>query len=125
MPDARAYWIGNFTDGCVAYLIVEQFGLPGLRGQQAIRGWVANDLRGKGLFSMLMLAASAGSCLISDRDGMTEDAHNAWMNAKGYSRHYYDQHRMELVEPPEVPDLEKFTTDPAGRRWLLVLTPSC
>lgn len=119
-PQATAYWIGSLPDFFSAYFVVEPLALIGLYGRQAVRAWTDKNYRKRGLFQLLMRLASRENPLISDRDGMTDDAHSAWMANQEYLHRYYDQHRNRLVDVDFVPAEERFTESPAGRRWLLV-----
>ena len=119
---AMAYWI-KYNNLCIAYFIVEPFALPGLFGHIAIRGWVTKSYRGMGLYPQLLRTACSNVSLISGRDGATEDAYNSWLKARGFSYRYYDQSTMAFPNQESVPEDEKFTASPKGRRWLLVLDP--
>jgi hypothetical protein len=118
-----AYWIGDRETIC-AFLIVTPFTLPGVCGQEAVRGWTHPNAQGKGCFRELMAVAAGQAPLVADREGMTAKAHAIWLDAAGFSRSYYDQHKMVNVAVEDVPEGERFTKEPAGTRWLLVLTPT-
>ena len=70
-PDHVAHWIGE-EKAIVAYLITKPFGLPGLKGLEAVRGWVVGPLRKAGCFVELMLTVARNQALVADQDGMTE-----------------------------------------------------
>ena len=120
-PDHVAHWIGD-DKIITAYLITKPFGLPGLGGLEAVRGWVTEPLRKSGCFVELMLTAAGKKPLVSDQDGMTDMAHSSWLKARGFDQMYYDKVEQRVVSPACVPDAERF--DERDCRWLLVLFPT-
>ena len=119
-PSAIAYWI-KYNNSCIGYFIVKPFGMPDGKGYSAIRGWVQKVHRDKGLYPQLLITACSRGSLISDRDGSTPKAYNAWQKVRGVTRRYFDQQAMDFAEEDTIPEEEKFSSNPEGKRWLLVL----
>lgn len=121
-PEMTAYWY-SLDDHVLGYVMVRPLALLNLLGREVVRGWVSQDMRGRGLFARLLVAASEGQNLISDRDGMTRDAYLAWLRVKGLVLGYYDQWAMGRVEANSMPTPDTFSRGPTGSRWLMVLSP--
>ena len=122
-PDAIGYWIGRLPE-FYSFLVVEPMTLGGESVLEAIRGWSDSERRGSGLFSTLLRTATrGGQSLVSDRDGMTSSAYEAWIHASGFSRKYFDTKVNQMVEVDDVPVEDRFTHWAQGKRWLLVLKP--
>lgn len=123
-PNAIGYWVG-FLPNFYSFLVVEPMVLGNEPALEAIRGWTDPERRGQSLFSTLLrIAAQDGHLLVSDRAGMTESAHTAWLYASGFSRRYFDTETNQMVEVDAVPPLYRFTSWGQGKRWLLVLNRS-
>jgi hypothetical protein len=123
-PNAIGYWIGNLPE-FYSFLVVEPITLGGVSVLEAVRGWSDPERRGHGLFSTLLRTATReGVSLVSDRDGMTESAHTAWIRASGFSRKYFDTKENQMAEIESVPPEDRFTHWAQGKRWLLVLNPN-
>ncbi|QDD66657.1 hypothetical protein EJD96_22070 [Herbaspirillum seropedicae] len=132
-PDAIAYWIGRLeiegqADMYVAYMIVRPIQSPGLKGLEVIRSWIEPNLRGQGIYSVLLKAAASegngAHILVSDREGMTPDAYRAWENVSGFHKKFYDVKNGLTVEESDVPANEKYTPFGQGENWWYLLIPA-
>lgn len=126
MPDHVAFWLRprEGSPSIVAYLMCKPISLRGLAGSEAVRGWVFDQARNKGVSVELMLvaASAAGGVLVSDKDGMTEKAYTSWMGARGFSKRLYHRHTRTFHEVSEIPREVHFTkNDGPGPLWHLVL----
>ncbi|HJU99255.1 MAG TPA: hypothetical protein VJ752_01755 [Burkholderiaceae bacterium] len=126
MPDHMAYWLRPRTGSptIAAYLICRPTSLRGQSGSEAVRGWVAEQCLGKGVFVELMrvAAAEAGGMLVSDKDGMTEKSYTSWMGARGFSKRLFNRHTGTFHEISEIPREVHFSNvEGQGPLWRLIL----
>ena len=118
--DPITYWIG--AEGLVvAFATVRPFASGAITGLEAIRAWSSPGLRATGLVRLLLVAASEGRPLISDREGMTPVAYAGMTKVQGVRRYWLDAVHDKLCDESEVPEGERFSTSPAAKRWCLVL----
>ena len=121
------YWVGIQNDHdentIIAFFIVKPLTLENLSGITGLRGYVHPEIRKKGIYRKLRVAASDGGPLISDLAGQTEDSFLSWMKDPHFSKQFYDYNSGRLVDPSNVPEDEQHTEYSQGSRWLLVLTP--
>ena len=118
--DHVAYWL-RYENRILAYLITRPIRINDLCGNEAVRGWVAPELRGKGIFQDLIDDASRDGLLISDLEGMTCAAHMAWLNARGFSKTYINRWNGTATEAKLPVDGRYFSDASEAASWLMVL----
>lgn len=125
VASSRGFWVGHHkSDGSVelyAYLALVSISLGGRQAMEAKKAWTDPQWRRRGMGRALLLKAAQSTPLVSDSDGMSDDAFAQWDSPMGLTKRWWDTHARLFVEEARVPQEHRHTAYAQGSRWQIVL----
>lgn len=122
---SRALWVGHRNpDGTTelfAYLALIAANLGGLPVMEAKKAWTDPEWRRRGLGRGLLLRAAQIAPVLSDSDGMTDEAFAQWNSSLGLRKRWWDEKTRNFVAEATVPQEDRHTGYAQGSRWRILL----
>lgn len=128
IPESRALWIGHRNlDGTTelyAYIALIAASLGGRPVMEAKKAWTDSQWRRRGLGRGLLLRAARIAPVLSDSDGMTDEAFAQWNSPLGLKKRWWDEQTQSFVDEADVPREDRHSDYAQGLRWRILLENS-
>lgn len=125
IAESRALWIGHRnsddTTELYAYLALIAANLGGRPVMEAKKAWTDREWRRRGLGCGLLLRAAQIAPVLSDSDGMTDEAFAQWNSPLGLEKRWWDEQSQNFVDEATVPQEDRYTHYAQGLRWRILL----